>query len=237
MSSLPVNITDLVVVGVVLISGLIALARGFVREVLSLVGWVGAALFTLWSFSHARPYARAWIESPLLADIATGVALFLASLIVFSLVGHGLSSLVRKSALSALDRTLGFVFGLARGVVLLALAYIALASWVLTPGEERPWLQQARSLPLIEKTADLLRRLAPPEFRAQTRAAGESVGRGVKQIKEADKALRALGAGPSKPPASGTESGYKTDERRDMERQVERLLQSAEPPPQGRSQQ
>jgi membrane protein required for colicin V production len=232
MSSLPINITDLVVVGVVLISGLIALARGFVREVLSLVGWVGATLVTLWGFRYARPYAPDWVVRLQIADIATGVTLFLVSLIVFSLVSYGLSSLVRNSVLSALDRTLGFIFGLARGVALVALAYLALA-WFFPTEEDRAWMQQARTLPLIEKTADYLRRLAPPEFRSQTRAAGESVGRGVKQMQEADKALRALGAGPSKPPASVPESGYKADERR----QVERLLQSAEPPPQGRSQQ
>ena len=96
---------------VVVLSGLFAMARGFVREVLSLASWVGAALVTLWGFGIARPYARTLIESTLLADIVTGVALFICSLVLFSMIGGGIASLVRGTGLNALDRTLGFLFG------------------------------------------------------------------------------------------------------------------------------
>ncbi|MGQ0663197.1 MAG: CvpA family protein [Pseudomonadota bacterium] len=224
MTSLPVNPADLIVAGVILLSGLVALARGFVREVLSLLGWAGAALVTLWGFSPLQPYARTWIDHNLIADLATGLALFIVSLVVFSLISRGLAGFVRRSALSALDRSLGFAFGLVRGAALVALAYLALG-WTMPPAEHPDWILKARSLPLVVAGAELLRSLAPPEFRGQ--AIGEP-GRGQTR-QDAERALRALTGSAPKAPTPGGESGYKVEERRELER----LLQSAQPPPSG----
>src|SRR5256886_656814 len=126
MQDFPINPADLTVAILIVVSGLFAMARGFVREVLSLASWVGAALVTLWGFGLARPYVRTLIDHTLLADVVTGVALFIVSLILFSMIGGGIASLVRGTGLNALDRTLGFVFGLFRGALLVAVLWLGL---------------------------------------------------------------------------------------------------------------
>lgn len=221
------NSGDLIVISIVVLSGLIALFRGLIREVLSLAGWVGAALVTLWGFRYVQPLARNLIGGTLLADILAGAALFVLSLVVFSMISHAVSNLVRNSGLSALDRTLGFVFGLARGLAMVGLAYLALALWVWAKPSDRPaWIVEARTLPLVEATADLLRGLAPPEFRGRAKAVEDEAARRARQAQEAQRALRALSVPALNTPASPGETGYKTDARRELER----LIQSSQPP-------
>lgn len=220
LDSLPINAFDGAVAIVVLVSALIALLRGFVKEVLSLAAWAGAALVTLWGFAIARPYFRAFIDSQLLADAAAGIALFVVSLIVFAMIAHGTSALVRRSAsLSAIDRSLGFVFGIFRGFVLLGLAWLALA-WAI-PEEKRPdWIFEARTRPLIEQMAEFLVGLAPPEFRGQVRTAGDKAQRGAE-------ALKALEKLQPNPPSQPNETGYKRDEVQGLEQLLDRVRPAA----------
>src|SRR5262245_58036713 len=132
------NVADLIVIGVVVFSAVVALFRGFIREVLSVMAWAGAVMVTLWGFSFVQPYAQNLIGQPMLANIAAGLSLFLISLVIFSLITHAIANLVRNSSLSALDRSLGLVFGIVRGVVIAALAYLALG-WVVPANEQPPW--------------------------------------------------------------------------------------------------
>jgi membrane protein required for colicin V production len=220
LDSLPINAFDGAVAVVVLVSALISLLRGFVKEVLSLAAWAGAALVTLWGFAIARPYFRAFIDSQLLADVAAGIALFVVSLIVFAMIAHGTSALVRRSAsLSAIDRSLGFVFGIFRGFVLLGLAWLALA-WAI-PEEKRPdWIFEAKTRPLVERMADFLVGLAPPEFRGQVKSAGDQAQRGAE-------ALKALEKLQPNPPSQPNETGYKRDEVQGLEQLIDRVRPAA----------
>ncbi len=220
LDSLPINAFDGAVAVVVLVSALIALLRGFVKEILSLAAWAGAVLVTLWGFAIARPYFRAFIDSQLLADVAAGIALFVASLIVFAMIAHGTSALVRRSAsLSAIDRSLGFVFGIFRGFVLLGLGWLALA-WAI-PEEKRPdWIFEARTRPLVEQMAEFLVGLAPPEFRGQVRTAGTQAQRGAEAIKALEKLQ-------PNPPSQSNETGYKRDEVQGLEQLLDRVRPAA----------
>lgn len=224
LDSLPINAFDAAVAVVVLLSALIALARGFVKEVLSLGAWAGAVLVTLWGFALARPYFRAFIDSPLLADVATGLALFVASLIVFAMFAHGTASLVRRStSLSAIDRSLGFVFGIFRGLVLLGLAWLALI-WAM-PEEKRPdWIFEARTRPLVEQVAEYLVALAPPEFRGQVRSTGEGAQRGAEALKALE---RLRPQSDPNPPSQPAETGYKRDEVQGLEQLIDRVRPAA----------
>ncbi len=225
MHDLPINPADLTVAILIVLSGIFAMARGFVREVLSLASWVGAALVTLWGFGLARPYMRTFIANTLLADIVAGVGLFIISLIIFSMVGGGIASLVRGTGLNALDRTLGFVFGLVRGALLVAVMWLGVA-WAIPQSDQPDWLKEARTRPLVERLADYLRGLAPAEFRAHTQALGGRVDAGRREAQQYETILNAPATPQSKSPASTTETGYKTDERRGLDG----LIQRAQPP-------
>src|SRR3546814_5494115 len=109
MSSLPINPVDLIVIAVLLLSALLALFRGFVKEVLGIAGWVAAVAATIFFFPIVRDIVRSYIDSRLIADIVTGAAIFLPTLILCSLLTHWISEQVRASAVSAVDRSLGFV--------------------------------------------------------------------------------------------------------------------------------
>ncbi len=222
MHDFPINPADLTVVVLIIVSGLFAMARGFVREVLSLASWVGAALVTLWGFGMLRAYVRTFIEQQLLADIVTGVGLFVISLILFSMVGGGIASLVRGTGLNALDRTLGFVFGLIRGALLVAVLWLGLA-WAIQPSDRPDWLREAKTAPMIERLAEFLRNLAPPEFRAKTQSAGSNIQRGFREVEQYQTILRAPTMPQAKSPAPVSERGYKTEERRGLDGLIQRV--------------
>lgn len=167
MNSISLTALDLVAIGIVLVSAGLAFLRGFVHEVLSIGAWVGAAFATLYGFPLARPLAHEYISIPLAADIAAGIAVFLLSLLVLSLVTSAISRQVQSSGLNSLDRSLGFLFGLLRGAVVVSLAFIVL-SWVFPPNTNRPgWIAQARGLPMMEQGATILRSMVPASLLAE----------------------------------------------------------------------
>jgi membrane protein required for colicin V production len=216
MQVLGFNLVDLIVIVVVLLSGVFALARGLVREVLAIFSWIGAAFATFYGFDYVSPYVQRMISEPTIANVVTGAGIFLVVLFVLSLISGAIAGAVRGTAAGSVDRTLGFVFGLARGAVLVCLAYLAF-SWAIPPREQPAWVQAARTTPLMEHGADILYSLAP----AHVRNSG---------FRPADD-RRAQNAHPaSPPPAASTPSapasptqgpGYKTDERREMDRLIE----------------
>src|SRR5690348_7486148 len=107
MEVLGFNLVDLIVVAVILLSGVFALARGFVKEVLSIVSWVGAIFATLYGFQIASGFARQFISSPLIADGVAGGTLFLVSLFALSFVSGLIANRVRGSTVGSVDRSLG----------------------------------------------------------------------------------------------------------------------------------
>ena len=135
---------DAAVLGVIAISGLLAFVRGFVHEVLGIGAWIGAVLVALWAFPEAQPAVARYVANPDLIMPITYGAVFVVVLIVLLMVSHWIGAVVRRSALGGVDRSLGLLFGVARGVVLVIAAYIGL-SWL--PSERWPEpVRQARAL-------------------------------------------------------------------------------------------
>jgi membrane protein required for colicin V production len=239
---------DLIIIAILALSALLAFMRGFVREVLSIGAWVGAALATIYGFPLAQPYARKYIEVALFADIAAGVTIFVVALILLTILSHALSKNVRDSALGAVDRSLGLLFGLVRGAVLVCLAYLVMA-WAI-PQEDRPvWIAQSRTLPLVQQGAGLLLKILPESALKQGEDAVGAATTGLGQAIDAGKAVQTLtpstpaqpatnGApsgggggtgndGPAAPDSGGADgtSGYNDAERKDLNR----LLESTQP--------
>ncbi|WP_339854876.1 CvpA family protein, partial [uncultured Nisaea sp.] len=130
MDNLPINVTDIAIIAVILLSGLLAFARGFFREVLSIGSWVAAFFAALYLYPVAAPYVRQLLGWGDMADLAAGIAVFVVSVIVMSLVTHYVAAALQGSGLSAVDRSLGFLFGIARGAVLVCLLYLGL-NWLI----------------------------------------------------------------------------------------------------------
>jgi membrane protein required for colicin V production len=214
------NVTDIIVIVVIVLSGLLALARGFVKEVLGVAGWVGAGFATLYLFPVASPYAHRFIAVPWLANIATGAVIFVVSLILLSALSHAIALRVHQSQFSALDKSLGLVFGLLRGAVVVSIAYLALA-WAVPADQYPPWVRQARTMPLVERGAQLIEQLIPQNARRRGLAAMGEAQDKAKQGLEAAKAVQQFAAPQPKASAPKDADGYTPEERRDLNRAIE----------------
>jgi len=171
------NAFDIAIVAVLLISAGMAFARGGTRELLTIGTWVGAALLTPLVFPVAKPLLRSLIDYRLLADGITIAVLYIALVSGLTLLNHRLSRLVQDSALGPLDRILGLAFGLARGALLLAAAFLA-ADWFLAERELPGWIAEARTLPALERGAATLEDFAGALFAERESAAHAQSGGG-----------------------------------------------------------
>lgn len=232
MDELGITIGDIIVVAAVLLSGLLAFSRGFVHEVLAVAAWIGAILATMYGLPYVQPFARQLIgEEPLpvvgdyvsneiVADVAAGAVLFVVTLTVLSIVTGSVSSRVRDSQLNALDRSLGFAFGVLRGAILVSLVYLGL-EWVMPPAQQPAWLRDARSAPLLQAGADMLRSVAPESLEPGA-PPSDNAEAGRKPL-ETDKVLREM-MSPA-PKAPGTDrpaaDGYSDRDREQLDRLIE----------------
>lgn len=124
------TLIDGAVAVVIVLSALLAYGRGLVRELMAIAGWVGAAVLAFLFAPQVEPMVR---EVPVVGDfiadscelsiIAAFAAVFTVALIVVSLFTPLFSSVVQRSALGGLDQALGFLFGVARGILLIAIAF------------------------------------------------------------------------------------------------------------------
>jgi membrane protein required for colicin V production len=214
------NGLDLAVVTVIVMSGVFAFARGFVKEALSIIAWVGAAFAALYGTAYLLPHAGRLLPKGPVATVVAGIVLFLVVLVLLS----GLSRRVKQSGLSAVDRSLGLLFGLLRGVVLVCLGYLALA-WALPPDarQQPAWMAQARTLPFLETGADRLRALVPAVYRDRAAAAVRNARPGAQQIEEAAGAMRALSKprGPADRESDRHSRVYSPDDQNELNRLIQ----------------
>lgn len=132
----------------VLISAILATARGFTREILSLATWVGAAAVAAYLYFYQPDLLKPYFAEELIGRIVLVGVGFLVSLIVLHLITMRIADFVVDSRIGPLDRTLGFVFGTARGVLIAVVAVIFVV-WLI-PGGKQPWLEGSRSLPILD---------------------------------------------------------------------------------------
>jgi membrane protein required for colicin V production len=173
MENLPMNILDIGVIALVIVSAIVGLILGFVRGGLFVVSWLGSAISTIIAFPYVRPYARQYIESDFFADLAGGIAVFIATLIILFLLSSVIGGWVRNSRLNALDRSLGMLAGIATAGILLAGAYI-IAENIWPPKKQPSWMVEAKSLPLIRNGARALNDVLPDDFKVKATEALES---------------------------------------------------------------
>ena len=191
MSGQGISMLDGVVAFVVVVSGLIGFVRGFVREVLGIAAWVGAGFVALYGFVWARPLSRDIIPVPWAADAAAAVVLFLAALLVLSMLSHAVAGAVRGTLFGSLDRALGALFGLVRGALVVSLAYLLMEA-LMRPDDRPAWVQNARSLVLMQRGGALIRQLAPDELIGKAKNATGIATEKVRQIQEIEEAYRRL---------------------------------------------
>ena len=148
---------DLFLLGLILMSTLVGIWRGLVKEIMSLVIWIGA-IWLAWRFSpELAPALTEWLGQPTLRLALAFAMIFLGTVIAGSLVVYLIGKLVDASGLTGTDRLLGAVFGTARGLVLVAALIIMVG---LTSAREADWYQTSRVIealdPLVRELTDAL---------------------------------------------------------------------------------
>jgi membrane protein required for colicin V production len=155
---------DIFLIAVMLISGFLAMVRGFMREVLSIVAWAAAALAALYFFPRLLPYATQYFSSWnewVIKGITLG-GIFLATLIIVSVLTVRISDKILDSRIGALDRTLGFLFGLARGLIIVVVAFIFF-DWLVPQKSQPDAVKNAKSRIVLQGTGQWLMSLLPED--------------------------------------------------------------------------
>ncbi len=161
------TIADGVVLLVLAVSGLLAFSRGFTREVLAIGGWIIAAVAAVYMAPTLEPILK---EIPTVGEIlerncylsklVAFATVFAIALILLSIFTPLFSSVVQDSPLNALDKGLGFLFGVARGVLLVVVAWLVYAQ-IMPQNERLPQIENARSVAMIQEAATLIEQQMP----------------------------------------------------------------------------
>ena len=182
------QILDFILIGIMLVSGLLALARGFTRELLSLAAW-GLAAAAAWFAVKQKPIMDLVLphvdpSKPQIAEIVVAASAFIVTLVVLSVIGVKISDRVVDSGAGAIDRTLGFVYGLARGLVFVSICYL-FYSWLLPVEKQEDWVRNSVSLPAIRWVSSTMMNYMPPAI-AETLSNSSLIGNGPDLTKQKD---------------------------------------------------
>jgi membrane protein required for colicin V production len=158
---MPITLLDGILVGFTLVSAMLAMVRGFSREVLSIASWVAAAAAAYFFYPAVLPYVRPYIDNEQLAMGAAAGIVFVIALIVVTVITMKIADFIIDSRVGALDRTLGFLYGAARGILVVAVGLLFF-TW-LVGANPPPWIAEAKSRPLLEDIGGRLQALLPDD--------------------------------------------------------------------------
>src|SRR6266511_1332755 len=170
---MPITLLNIILIGVMLVSGLLAMIRGFMREILSIAAWVIAAVATLYFYAKLLPFAKSYFNNDIIAAAVVVGGTFLATLLIVSVFTVRFSDMVLDSRIGALDRTLGFLF----------------FAWLVPDRSQPDWVRSAKSRVVLQGTGDwlmsmlpddsestILKRLKKPKLDEDEPAAGQRSG-------------------------------------------------------------
>jgi len=158
---MPITLLDGILVGFTLVSAMLAMVRGFSREVLSIASWAAAAVAAFLFYKPVVPYVQPYIENEKIAMAAAAGVVFIVALIVVTIITMKIADFIIDSRIGALDRTLGFLYGAARGVLVVSVGLLFF-NWLV--GDKSPaWISEAKSRPLLESIGTTLENMLPED--------------------------------------------------------------------------
>lgn len=169
------NNLDVVFLVIVGVSALVAIARGVTKELLSIIGWVLAGVSVYYLLPVVDPIMKKYIASEVLSGLVSGMVILIMFCIFWVLAADKISTQIRFSKLSSLDRILGFIFGIFRGVVIVILLQIMISS--LIPEESQKGVfAESRYFKLAGDAAGPIKGLIPEKWFDDLKAKGETLG-------------------------------------------------------------
>ena len=158
---MPITLLDGILVGFTLVSAMLAMVRGFSREILSIASWIAAAAAAFFFYPLVLPYVQPHIDHQQVAMVAAAGAVFVVALIIVTIITMKIADFIIDSRVGALDRTLGFLYGAARGILVVAVG-VLFFDWLV--GANPPtWIAEAKSRPLLESVGTWLEGTLPDD--------------------------------------------------------------------------
>lgn len=215
---MPITLLDIILLVVMLISGLLAMIRGFMREVLSIAAWIAAAATTLYFYGRLLPVAKSYFNNDIVAAGAVIGGVFLGTLLIVSIITVRISDMILDSRIGALDRTLGFLFGLGRGLIIVVVAYLFF-DWLVPQKSQPTWVTGAKSRVVLAGTGDWLKSMLPddPESTILKRLKRPKEDGGEEQ----QPASGQRSDNSASRPVASTGEGYDRSDRTDMRQLIE----------------
>jgi len=175
------NVLDCIVLATLLLSGIFAMFRGFVRESFSLVSWSIAYFVAAKYHQLVEPFIHHYVRNEQATMLLASAGLFVIILVALTVIGNAIADGIHGKGLTAIDRSLGFIFGLARGVLIVCIVYMAAIS-IWWPDMNKPqaeqqkdaeqkkekneppaWLMDAKTRPGMARGAELLKKFIPED--------------------------------------------------------------------------
>jgi membrane protein required for colicin V production len=153
---------DLGVIIIVLISAVLAMVRGFTREVLAIASWGAAAVAAIYFHPFVLPFVKPYISKDAVALAVAAAIVFFVTLILVSVITIKVSDAILDSKVGPLDRSLGFVFGAVRGILLCVIAFVFF-NWLVPDKAQPDWVKDARMRPVLQSTGDELIAMLPDD--------------------------------------------------------------------------
>ena len=218
---MPLTLLDIGLLVVMLISGILAMVRGFMREILSIAAWLIAAGVTLYGYARVEVYVKQYVTNELVAKGVAIGGLFLLTLLIVSLFTVKISDLILDSRVGALDRSLGFLFGLGRGLIIMVVVFLFF-SWLVPQKSQPEWVKGARSRVVLQATGDWLLSVLPDDPET-------AILKRLRRPKEGDEPVEPVAppakrseTSPTAPRvAADSEQSYKRPDRRRFEQLLE----------------
>lgn len=156
------NNLDLCILIIVAISALIALNRGLVKEVLSIIGWVLSVVVIVFMLPIVQPLVQVYVKDDTMAMVASSIGIFLVFFIIWLMLTSAIVDKIRSSKLSSLDRMLGLFFGVVRACILVILFNI-MVGWII-PAEDQPEMfKDSKYFQLAGSFAEPIEKLIPKD--------------------------------------------------------------------------
>lgn len=161
MNDLPIGFFDLAVIAILVISAAMSFARGFMREAISILAFVGAIAAAIIGFDHVRPIVQNFLPAGVVADLVSLAVVFVVVYVLIAVVAGRIGAFLRSSdEIGFIDRMLGVVFGIVRGLAVLAI-FVIFVNAIFKVERQPRWLTDSASYPYIAAAAAWLQGLVP----------------------------------------------------------------------------
>lgn len=173
--SQPLNNLDIIILIILGLSSLIALSRGLIKEVLSIIGWVLGSAAVIYLLPVFTPITKEYIASGMIAGVVTSIFILILFMVIWILLTGNIVGKVRSSKLSSVDRVLGLFFGIMRAFLLVVLLNI-LISWMMPKDRQPETFKNSRYFQLAGEFAQPIENLIPKETLDTIRSKAVEVG-------------------------------------------------------------